>query len=170
VSRRLAEEVKLKVEALAAAVAAQASFAAMAPRERGEILRRAYEIMMDRIDDLALVMTLEMGKPLAEAKGEITYAAEFFRWFAEEAVRNAGRLLQDGQANAVKLEGGVPIAPTIRRLSSEWSEDFAQVDAVVAGLSGVDRVANALRHLNYRRLLATRRLEARLRWGWDSGM
>ena len=84
------------MEALAAATAAQASFAAMPPRERGEILRRAYEIMMERIDDLALVMTLEMGKPLAESKGEITYAAEFFRWFAEEAVR---------------IDGGYAVAP-----------------------------------------------------------
>jgi len=82
--------------ALAAAVAAQQSFAAMAPRERGEILRRAYELMMARIDDLSLLMTLEMGKPLAESKGEITYAAEFFRWFAEEAVR---------------IDGGYAIAP-----------------------------------------------------------
>jgi succinate-semialdehyde dehydrogenase/glutarate-semialdehyde dehydrogenase len=77
--------------ALDAAVAAQPGFAAMPPRERGEILRRAYEIMMARIDDLALLMTLEMGKPVAEAKGEITYAAEFFRWFAEEAVRVDGQ-------------------------------------------------------------------------------
>jgi succinate-semialdehyde dehydrogenase/glutarate-semialdehyde dehydrogenase len=84
------------LEALSAAVAAQVSFAAMPPRERGEILRRAYEIMMDRIDDLALVMTLEMGKPLAEARGEVTYAAEFFRWFAEEAVR---------------IDGGYAVAP-----------------------------------------------------------
>ncbi|OJY39180.1 NAD-dependent succinate-semialdehyde dehydrogenase [Pseudonocardia sp. 73-21] len=84
------------MEALAAATAAQASFAAMPPRERGEILLRAYEIMMERIDDLALVMTLEMGKPLAESKGEITYAAEFFRWFAEEAVR---------------IDGGYAVAP-----------------------------------------------------------
>jgi succinate-semialdehyde dehydrogenase / glutarate-semialdehyde dehydrogenase len=82
--------------ALAAATAAQAPFAAMAPRERGEILRRAFEIIMDRIDDLALLMTLEMGKPIAEAKGEITYAAEFFRWFAEEAVR---------------IDGGYAVAP-----------------------------------------------------------
>jgi succinate-semialdehyde dehydrogenase / glutarate-semialdehyde dehydrogenase len=76
--------------ALDAAVAAQPSFAAMPPRERGEILRRAFELIMARIDDLALLMTLEMGKPLAESKGEITYAAEFFRWFAEEAVRIDG--------------------------------------------------------------------------------
>jgi succinate-semialdehyde dehydrogenase/glutarate-semialdehyde dehydrogenase len=68
--------------ALDAAVAAQPGFAAMPPRERGEILRRAFDLIMSRIDDLALLMTLEMGKPIAESKGEITYAAEFFRWFA----------------------------------------------------------------------------------------
>jgi succinate-semialdehyde dehydrogenase/glutarate-semialdehyde dehydrogenase len=63
----------------------------MPPRERGEILRRAFELIMSRIDDLALLMTLEMGKPLAESKAEVTYASEFFRWFAEEAVRIEGR-------------------------------------------------------------------------------
>ena len=82
--------------ALDAAVAAQPDWAAYPPRERGEILRRAYELLHERIDDLALLMTLEMGKPVAESKGEITYAAEFFRWFAEEAVR---------------IEGGYSIAP-----------------------------------------------------------
>jgi succinate-semialdehyde dehydrogenase / glutarate-semialdehyde dehydrogenase len=63
------------MEALAAAAAAQEPFAAMPPRERGEILRRAYQVIMDRIDDLALLMTLEMGKPLAESRTEIAYAA-----------------------------------------------------------------------------------------------
>ncbi|TDW81394.1 NAD-dependent succinate-semialdehyde dehydrogenase [Kribbella sp. VKM Ac-2566] len=82
--------------ALDAAVAAQAEWAATAPRERGEILRRTYELMTERADDLALLMTLEMGKPVAESKGEIAYAAEFFRWFAEEAVR---------------IDGGYQIAP-----------------------------------------------------------
>ena len=77
--------------ALDAAVAAQPGFAALPPRERGEILRRAYELIMSRVDDLALLMTLEMGKPLAESKGEVAYAAEFFRWFAEEAVRIDGQ-------------------------------------------------------------------------------
>src|ERR687894_2126565 len=76
--------------ALDAAVAAQAQWAQHPPRERGEILRRAYELMMQRQDDLALLMTLEMGKPLAESRSEIAYAAEFFRWFAEEAVRING--------------------------------------------------------------------------------
>ena len=61
------------------------------PRERGEILRRAFEAMTARADDLALLMTLEMGKPLAESKAEIAYAAEFLRWFSEEAVRIEGR-------------------------------------------------------------------------------
>ena len=69
----------------------QAEWAAHPPRERGEILRRAWEKITERADDLAMVMTLEMGKPLAESKAEITYASEFFRWFAEEAVRIEGR-------------------------------------------------------------------------------
>ena len=77
--------------ALDAACAVQAEWAAHPPRERGEILRRAYEALTERADELALVMTLEMGKPLAESKAEIAYASEFFRWFAEEAVRIEGR-------------------------------------------------------------------------------
>jgi succinate-semialdehyde dehydrogenase/glutarate-semialdehyde dehydrogenase len=77
--------------ALDAAAAAQDGFAAVPPRERGEILRRAYELIMSRVDDLALLMTLEMGKPVAESRAEVSYAAEFFRWFAEEAVRIDGQ-------------------------------------------------------------------------------
>ena len=78
-------------DALTAAAEKQKEWAATAPRERGEILRRAYELMIDRADDLALLMTLEMGKSLAESRAEIAYAAEFFRWFSEESVRIAGR-------------------------------------------------------------------------------
>src|SRR4051812_7891757 len=77
--------------ALDAACAVQGEWAAHPPRERGEILRRAFEAMTANADDLALVMTLEMGKPIAESKAEITYAAEFLRWFSEEAVRIEGR-------------------------------------------------------------------------------
>lgn len=77
--------------ALDAAVAAQAEWAQVPPRERSEILTRARDLMLADVDRLALIMTLEMGKPLAEAKGEVAYAAEFFRWFAEEAVRIHGR-------------------------------------------------------------------------------
>jgi succinate-semialdehyde dehydrogenase/glutarate-semialdehyde dehydrogenase len=69
-----------------AAVAAQPGWAATPPRVRGEILRRAYEIIVSRTEELALLMTLEMGKPLDQARGEVAYAAEFFRWFAEEGV------------------------------------------------------------------------------------
>jgi len=79
------------VVALDAAVAAQPAWAATAPRERGEILRRAYERLVERTEDFALLMTLEMGKPLADARAEVAYAAEFFRWFAEESVRIDGR-------------------------------------------------------------------------------
>jgi len=79
------------IAALDAAVAAAAEWAATDPRERGEILRRAFELLIERAEDIALLMTLEMGKPLAEARGEVTYGAEFFRWFSEEAVRIAGR-------------------------------------------------------------------------------
>jgi len=77
--------------ALDAAVSTQDEWAAHPPRERGEILRRAYEAIVARKDDLSLLMTLEMGKTLAESEAEILYAAEFFRWFAEEAVRIEGR-------------------------------------------------------------------------------
>jgi succinate-semialdehyde dehydrogenase / glutarate-semialdehyde dehydrogenase len=77
--------------ALDAACAVQAEWAAHPPRERGEILRRSFEKLVERTDELALLMTLEMGKPIAESKAEIAYAAEFFRWFSEEAVRIEGR-------------------------------------------------------------------------------
>lgn len=77
--------------ALDAAANAQESWAATAPRDRGEILRSVYESMVERQDELALLMTLEMGKPLSESRAEILYAADFFRWFSEEAVRIAGR-------------------------------------------------------------------------------
>src|SRR3954453_18272850 len=77
--------------ALDAAVAAQADWAKTAPRERGEILRRAYEALVANADDLATLMTLEMGKPVAESKAEILYAADFLHWFSGEATRIEGR-------------------------------------------------------------------------------
>ncbi|HEX5619521.1 MAG TPA: NAD-dependent succinate-semialdehyde dehydrogenase [Solirubrobacteraceae bacterium] len=77
--------------ALDACVAVQEEWAAHPPRERGEILRRVFEAMNERADELALLMTLEMGKPIAESKAEIAYASEFLRWFSEEAVRIEGR-------------------------------------------------------------------------------
>ncbi|CAA0127851.1 Succinate-semialdehyde dehydrogenase [Mycolicibacterium vanbaalenii] len=79
------------VAALDAACAVQAEWAATAPRERGEILRAVFESITERTDEIAALMTLEMGKVLAESKGEVKYGSEFFRWFAEEAVRIGGR-------------------------------------------------------------------------------
>ena len=77
--------------ALDAAVAAADDWAATPPRKRAEILRAAFETVTARADDFALLMTLEMGKVLPEARGEVAYGAEFLRWFSEEAVRIGGR-------------------------------------------------------------------------------
>jgi succinate-semialdehyde dehydrogenase / glutarate-semialdehyde dehydrogenase len=79
------------IAALDAAAAVQADWAATAPRERGEILRSVFEAITARADEFATLMTLEMGKVYAESMGEVKYGAEFFRWFAEEAVRIGGR-------------------------------------------------------------------------------
>ena len=97
--------------ALDAACAVQAEWATHPPRERGEILRRAWEAITARTDELALLMTLEMGKPVAESKAEITYAAEFFRWFAEEAVRIEGRFATapNGQGRLITMKQ--PVGP-----------------------------------------------------------
>ncbi|MHA3704401.1 NAD-dependent succinate-semialdehyde dehydrogenase [Jatrophihabitans sp. YIM 134969] len=78
--------------ALAAAAAAAPGWAATAPRERSVVLRNAFELMIEHADDLARLMSLEMGKSLTDAKGEVTYAAEFFRWYSEEAVRIGGEV------------------------------------------------------------------------------
>jgi succinate-semialdehyde dehydrogenase / glutarate-semialdehyde dehydrogenase len=81
------------IAAVDAAHAAAAPWAATAPRERAEILRRAFEVMTANREQLARLVTLENGKALADARGEVTYAAEFFRWYAEEAVRASGELM-----------------------------------------------------------------------------
>jgi succinate-semialdehyde dehydrogenase/glutarate-semialdehyde dehydrogenase len=99
--------------ALAAAAAAQASWSATAPRERGEILRRAFEMLVDRADDLALLMTLEMGKSVAESRSEIMYAAEFFRWFSEEAVRISGRYATSPDGRTRLLTRKRPVGPCL---------------------------------------------------------
>lgn len=106
-------------QALDAAVAAQADWAATLPRERSEILRRAYELCHERADDLALTMTLEMGKPLQEAYGEVTYGAEFLRWFSEEAVRGPGRFRHAPNAPEGVLTVTRPVGPTL--LITPWN-------------------------------------------------
>jgi succinate-semialdehyde dehydrogenase / glutarate-semialdehyde dehydrogenase len=99
--------------ALGAAAEAQAAWAATAPRERGEILRRAYELLLARADELALVMTLEMGKPLGESRAEIAYAAEFLRWFSEEAVRIHGRYMTNTTGAGRILTMRAPVGPCV---------------------------------------------------------
>jgi succinate-semialdehyde dehydrogenase / glutarate-semialdehyde dehydrogenase len=78
------------IAAVDAAAEAAEDWASRAPRERAEILRRAFELMTERNDEIARLIVREMGKPLAEARGEAAYAAEFLRWFSEEAVRANG--------------------------------------------------------------------------------
>jgi succinate-semialdehyde dehydrogenase/glutarate-semialdehyde dehydrogenase len=99
--------------ALSAAADAQAAWAASAPRDRGEILRRAYELLLARADELALVMTLEMGKALAESKAEINYAADFLRWFSEEAVRIHGRYMTNTTGAGRILTMRQPVGPCV---------------------------------------------------------
>jgi succinate-semialdehyde dehydrogenase / glutarate-semialdehyde dehydrogenase len=97
--------------ALDAAVAAQPGWAATPPNERGEILWRAFERLGERVDDLALLMTLEMGKALAESKAEIAYSAEFFRWFSGEALRIDGYYKIAGNAASRVLVMRQPVGP-----------------------------------------------------------
>ncbi len=109
--------------ALDAACAAQAAWARTPPRERGEILRRAYEAVVARADELALLMTLEMGKPVAESKAEVTYAAEFLRWFGEEAVRIEGRWAQAPNGGMRMLTMRQPVGPCL--LITPWNFPLA---------------------------------------------
>jgi succinate-semialdehyde dehydrogenase/glutarate-semialdehyde dehydrogenase len=109
--------------ALDAAVAAGPEWAQHPPRERGEILRRAFEAITERTDELALLMTLEMGKPVAESKAEIAYGADFFRWFSEQAVRIDGRyaVAPNGQGRLLTMKQ--PVGPCL--LITPWNFPLA---------------------------------------------
>ena len=98
--------------AVDAAAAAAPGWAATAPRERAELLRRGFELMRAREEEIAASITAEMGKPLAEARGEAAYAAEFLRWFAEEAVRAEGEyaIAPGGAARVLVLPQPVGIS------------------------------------------------------------
>ncbi|ADI03553.1 succinate-semialdehyde dehydrogenase, NADP-dependent [Streptomyces bingchenggensis BCW-1] len=109
--------------AVEAAVAAQETWARTAPRARSEILRHAYELLMERTDELAMLMTLEMGKPLAEARGEVAYAAEFFRWFSEEAVRIDGSMTTTPDGRNRVLVMRQPVGPCM--LITPWNFPLA---------------------------------------------
>jgi succinate-semialdehyde dehydrogenase/glutarate-semialdehyde dehydrogenase len=101
------------LDALAAAHDTFQTWRDSAPRDRGDILRRAYEAIMDRADDLALLMTLEMGKPLQESKAEIAYGASFLRWYGEEAVRINGRFTTHEAGSGRLLTMKQPVGPCV---------------------------------------------------------
>ncbi|WP_054951963.1 NAD-dependent succinate-semialdehyde dehydrogenase [Flaviflexus massiliensis] len=102
------------IEALDAAVAAQEEWAATSPRFRADILRKAFELAATKYrDDLALIMTLEMGKPLDQAQGEVTYGAEFLRWFSEEATRIRGDYFRLPEGHLQALVVRRPVGPCL---------------------------------------------------------
>ncbi|HEY2769711.1 MAG TPA: NAD-dependent succinate-semialdehyde dehydrogenase [Solirubrobacteraceae bacterium] len=109
--------------ALDAAVDAAEAWRNHPPRERGEILRRAFEAITKRADELALLMTLEMGKPLAESKAEIAYGSEFLRWFSEQAVRIDGRYATAPNGAGRLLTMKQPVGPCL--LITPWNFPLA---------------------------------------------
>ena len=130
--------------ALAAAAEAQAGFAAVPPRTRSDMLMKAFTLLHERVDDLALLMTLEMGKPLAESRGEIVYAAEFFRHFAEEAVRIDGGYQTAPAGGSRFLVTKQPVGPCI--LITPWNFPMAMGTrklgpAIAAGCTSVIKPA-----------------------------
>ncbi|MFJ4027283.1 NAD-dependent succinate-semialdehyde dehydrogenase [Paenarthrobacter sp. NPDC089989] len=131
--------------ALAAAARAQDSWAATPPRERGEILRRAFDMVTERAEEFALVMTLEMGKPLAESRGEVAYGAEFLRWFSEEAVRISGRYSTAPDGKSRLLVTKRPVGPCL--FITPWNFPLAMATrkiapAIAAGCTMVLKPAN----------------------------
>ncbi|GHD81155.1 succinate-semialdehyde dehydrogenase/glutarate-semialdehyde dehydrogenase [Salinibacterium amurskyense] len=118
------------MRALDAAVAAQDSWAATPARERGEILRRTFDLVQEHRDDLALLMTLEMGKPLAEANGEVTYGGEFLRWFSEEAVRISGRFGNTPEGTGRMIVSQRPVGPCF--LITPWNFPLAMATRKIA--------------------------------------
>ncbi|WP_425451579.1 NAD-dependent succinate-semialdehyde dehydrogenase [Branchiibius hedensis] len=111
------------IAALTAAADAQKDWARTDPRERGELLRKAFELITERADLFAELMTLEMGKPLAEARGEVTYGGEFFRWFSEEAVRISGRYSVAPSGGTRLLTMKQPVGPTV--MITPWNFPLA---------------------------------------------
>jgi len=97
--------------ALTAADQAQAKWARTAPRERAEILRRTFDLVRERSEEFATIISLEMGKPIAEARGEVTYGNEFLRWFSEEAVRVTGRYGTSPEGTGRMLVAQRPVGP-----------------------------------------------------------
>ncbi|MGH2851432.1 MAG: aldehyde dehydrogenase family protein, partial [Solirubrobacteraceae bacterium] len=109
--------------ALTAADDAQAEWAACPPRERSDILRRAFEAIVERTAELAMLMSLEMGKSLVEARGEVAYANDFLRWFSEEAVRIRGSYTVSPNGRSRLLTMRQPVGPCL--LITPWNFPLA---------------------------------------------
>ena len=118
------------IRALDAAVAAQDAWAATAPRQRGELLRRAFDLLQERKEEFALLMTLEMGKPLAEARGEVAYGGEFLRWFSEEAVRISGRYGLNPEGTGHMVVSQRPVGPSF--FITPWNFPLAMATRKIA--------------------------------------
>lgn len=118
------------MQALDAAVAAQESWAATPPRVRGEILRTAFDLLQARREDFALLMTLEMGKPLAEARAEVGYGGEFLRWFGEEAVRIKGSFGLNPEGTGRMVVSRRPVGPCY--LITPWNFPLAMATRKIA--------------------------------------
>ncbi|MDQ0079073.1 NAD-dependent succinate-semialdehyde dehydrogenase [Arthrobacter oryzae] len=130
--------------AIQAAGRAQAAWGKSTPRERADILRRAFDLVIANTDRLAAIMTAEMGKPLAEAKGEVAYGAEMLRWFSEEAVRIGGDNTSSGDGNTRIMISKEPIGPCV--LVTPWNFPLAMgarkiAPAVAAGCTMVFKPA-----------------------------
>jgi len=118
------------VRALDAAVAAQDAWAATAPRRRSEILRKAWELLMARREEFALLMTLEMGKPISQARGEVDYGGEFLRWFSEEAVRVEGRYGSNPEGTGTIVVSHQPVGPCF--FITPWNFPLAMATRKIA--------------------------------------
>ncbi len=118
------------VAALDAADAAFPAWSATPARERGELLRRAFDLLQERAEDFALLMTLEMGKPLAESRGEVTYGGEFLRWFSEEAPRIQGRYGANPEGTGRMIVSQHPVGPCL--LITPWNFPLAMATRKIA--------------------------------------
>jgi len=116
--------------ALDAAAAAADEWAATSPRQRSIVLRKAFDLAIEHTDDLALLMTLEMGKSLPEARGEVTYGSEFLRWFSEEAVRIGGRYGSNPEGTGTMIVSHRPVGPCF--LVTPWNFPLAMATRKIA--------------------------------------
>ncbi|WP_448855156.1 NAD-dependent succinate-semialdehyde dehydrogenase [Corynebacterium camporealensis] len=116
--------------ALDAACAVQDDWAHTSPRDRAELLRRGFELVHERAEEFAALMTLEMGKPLAESRGEVTYGAEYLRWFSEETVRDYGRSLTAPEGTLRMITRRKPVGPCL--LITPWNFPLAMATRKIA--------------------------------------